>query len=103
MLLHGNLTQFGNVLCREYKGAKAETSISIQRIVWSGNKLTEENTGRSIAIVKDKELEKKMELVTNTVKCKELNPSGVYEFKVIRWKSPIMARNSSNTQVWNKC
>ena len=44
-----------------------------------------------------------MELVTNTVKCKELNPSGVYEFKVIRWKSPIMATNSSNTQVWNKC
>ena len=59
MLLHGNLPQFGNVLCREYKGAKAESSISKQRIVWSGNKLTEENTGRSIAIVKDKELVKK--------------------------------------------
>ena len=59
MLLHGNLPQFGNVLCREYKGAKAESSISIQRIVWSGNKLTEENTGRRIATVKDKELKKK--------------------------------------------
>ena len=59
MLLHGNLTQFGNVLCGAYKGAKAETSISMQRIVWSGNKLTEENTGRSIATVKDKELKKK--------------------------------------------
>ena len=68
MLQHGNLPQFGNVLCGAYKGAKAGTSISIQRIVWSGNKLTEENTGRSIAIIKDKELEKKMELVTNTVK-----------------------------------
>ena len=67
MLLHGNLTQFGNVLCREYKGAKAETSIFILRIVCSG-KLTAENTGRSIATVKDKELKKKRELVTNIVK-----------------------------------
>ena len=58
MLLHGILTQFGNVLCREYKGAKAETSIFILRIVCSG-KLTAENTGRSIATVKDKELKKK--------------------------------------------
>ena len=66
MLLHGNLTQFGNVLLRAYKGAKAETSIFILRIVWSG-KLAEENTGRSIATVKDKEF-KKRELVTNTVK-----------------------------------
>ena len=66
MLLHGILTQFGNVLCREYKGAKAETSIFILRIVCSG-KLTAENTGRSIATVKDKEL-KKSELVTNIVK-----------------------------------
>ena len=66
MLLHGNLTQFGNVLCREYKGAKVETSIFILRIVCSG-KLTAENTGRSIATVKDKEL-KKRELVTNIVK-----------------------------------
>ena len=57
MLLHGNLTQFGNVLCRAYKGAKAETSIFILRIVWLG-KLTEENTGRRIATVKDKELKK---------------------------------------------
>ena len=64
--LHGNLTQFGNVLCRKYKGAKAETSIFILRIVCSG-KLTAENTGRSIATVKDKEL-KKRELVTNIVK-----------------------------------
>ena len=103
MLLHGNLTQFGNVLCGAYKGAKAETSISMQRIVWSGNKLTEENTGRSIATVKEKGSFKKRELVTNTVKCKELNPFGVYELRVIRRKSPIMARNSSNTQVWNKC
>ena len=67
MLLHGILTQFGNVLCREYKGAKAETSIFILRIVCSG-KLTAENTGRSIATVKDKELKKKRELVTNIVK-----------------------------------
>ena len=67
MLLHGNLTQFGNVLCREYKGAKAETSIFILRIVCSG-KPTAENTGRSIATVKDKELKKKRELVTNIVK-----------------------------------
>ena len=59
MLLHGNLTQFGNVLCGAYKRAKAETSISIQRIVWSGNKLTEENTERSIATVKDKDLKKR--------------------------------------------
>ena len=59
MLLNGNLTQFGNVLCGAYKRAKAETSISIQRIVWSGNKLTEENTERSIATVKDKELKKR--------------------------------------------
>ena len=59
MLLHGNLTQFGNVLCGAYKRAKAETSISIQRIVWSGNKLTEENTERSIATVKDKEMKKR--------------------------------------------
>ena len=59
MLLHGNLTQFGKVLCGAYKRAKAETSISIQRIVWSGNKLTEENTERSIATVKDKELKKR--------------------------------------------
>ena len=66
MLLHGILTQFGNVLCREYKGAKAETSIFILRIVCSG-KLTAENTGRSIATVKDKELKKKRELVTNIV------------------------------------
>ena len=58
MLLHGNLTQFGNVPCRAYKGTKAESSIFILRIVWSG-KLTEENTGRSIATVKDKELKKK--------------------------------------------
>ena len=101
MFLHGKLTQFVNVLCGAYKGAKAETSI--QSIVWSGNKLTEENTGRSIATVKEKGSFKKRELVTNTVKCKELNPFGVYEFRVIRGKSPIMARNSSNTQVWNKC
>ena len=59
MLLHGNLTQFGNVLCGAYKRAKAETSISIQRIIWSGNKLTEENTERNIATVKDKELKKR--------------------------------------------
>jgi len=59
MLLHGKLTQFGNVLCGAYNWAKEETSISIQRIVWSGNKLTGENTGRSIATVKDKELKKK--------------------------------------------
>ena len=59
MLLNGNLTQFGNVLCGAYKRAKAETSISIQRIVWSGNQLTEENTERSIATVKDKELKKR--------------------------------------------
>ena len=52
MFLHGKLTQFVNVLCGAYKGAKAETSI--QSIVWSGNKLTEENTGRSIATVKEK-------------------------------------------------
>ena len=101
MFLHGKLTQFVNVLCGAYKGAKAETSI--QSIVWSGNKLTEENTGRSIATVKEKGSFKKRELVTNTVKCKELNPFGVYEFRVIRRKSRIMARNSSNTQVWNKC
>ena len=101
MLLHGKLTQFVNVLCGAYKGAKAETSI--QSIVWSGNKLTEENTGRSIATVKEKGSFKKRELVTNTVKCKELNPFGVYEFRVSRRKSRIMARNSSNTQVWNKC
>ena len=97
MFLHGKLTQFVNVLCGAYKGAKAETSI--QSIVWSGNKLTEENTGRSIATVKEKGSFKKRELVTNTVKCKELNPFGVYEFRVIRRKSRIMARNSSNTQV----
>ena len=101
MLLHGKLTQFVNVLCGAYKGAKTETSI--QSIVWSGNKLTEENTGRSIATVKENGSFKKRELVTNTVKCKELNPFGVYEFRVSRGKSPIMARNSSNTQVWNKC
>ena len=57
MLLHCNLTQFGNVLCGASKGAKEETSIFILRIVCSG-KLTEENTGRSIATVKDKELKK---------------------------------------------
>ena len=101
MFLHGKLTQFVNVLCGAYKGAKAETSI--QSIVRSGNKLTEENTGRSIPTVKEKGSFKKRELVTNTVKCKELNPFGVYEFRVIRRKSRIMARNSSNTQVWNKC
>ena len=101
MLLQGNLTQFGNVLCGTYKGAKAETSI--QSIVRSASKLTEENTGRSIATFKEKGIFKKRELVTNTVKCKELNPFGVCEFRVIRRKSPIMARNSSNTQVWNKC
>ena len=66
MLLHGKLTQFVNVLCGAYKGAKTETSI--QSIVWSGNKLTEENTGRSIATVKEKGSFKKRELVTNTVK-----------------------------------
>ena len=59
--------------------------------------------GEVSLLLKRRGVFKKRELVTNTVKCKELNPFGVYEFRVIRGKSQIMARNSSNTQVWNKC